>query len=253
MPPLISIITVVYNGVDGIEATLRSIFSQDPSLYEVVVIDGGSTDGTLDILDHYRDRFAVCISEPDRGIYDAMNKGISHARCEWLYFLNCGDCFVDSEVLTKASRHLTNTKAPLVIGRVNYMSEGRVIRQIPGRMPSKITARRLFRTHLCHQAMFTRRSCCIAVGSFDTRLPTFSDFNTSYKVIQDSGVFERIELLIANFDGSGLSSDSRRAVQLYCEAEAMFTLLGESRSRLEFVVGYLRAWLYQRRMRVVGA
>jgi glycosyltransferase involved in cell wall biosynthesis len=251
--PLISIITVVYNGASEIEATLDSVFNQACPSYEALVIDGGSTDGTVELLDRYRDRLSICISEPDNGIYDAMNKGISHARGEWIYFLNCGDRFTDAYVLDSISRHLPPAGVPLVIGRVNYCRHGKVLYQLPTSIPPDNTPRSLFRSHLCHQAMFTRRSCLIAVGRFTPRFPTFSDFFTSYRIVQEGGGIERVDLTIANFDGVGVSSDSRVAVQLYREAEAMFAALGDPRGRYHYAVGYLRAILYQLRVRMIGA
>lgn len=250
--PLISVITVVYNGAAEIEATLSSAFSQDSSLCEVVVIDGGSTDGTLEVLDRYRDRLAVCISEPDRGIYDAMNKGISRAHGEWLYFLNCGDRFVDGEVLCKAAQDLRRSTASLVVGRVNVVECGRVVNQFPIAASAQDTARQLFRTHLSQQAQFVRRGACLDAGGFDLRFPVFSDFHTACKIINQYGGMERIDLTIADFDACGVSSDFRRAVKHYCEAEEVFAALGEARSRLAFHLGYMRAWLYQVRMQIAG-
>lgn len=250
--PLISVITVVFNGATEIDATLRSVFAQDASLFESVVIDGGSNDGTVDVLRAHADRIATCISEPDSGIYDAMNKGIRRARGEWLYFLNCGDRFTNSEVLAKAAWQLARTKAPLVVGRVNYMRGDRVLKQLPETVPAGNTPRALFRSKLCHQAMFARRRSCIAAGGFDTGFPVFSDFYTAYRIIREGGGFDRIDLTIANFDGSGVSSDFRQAVRHYCEAEKIFTSLGESKDPISFGLGYLRAWVYQLRKRMVA-
>ena len=89
----LSVITVSYNCVDLIEPTILSVLSQDSNLIEYILIDGGSTDGTLDVIEKYKDRITYSISESDLGIYDAMNKGIDVATSKWLLFLNAGDVF----------------------------------------------------------------------------------------------------------------------------------------------------------------
>lgn len=245
--PLVTVITVVFNGKQELESTILSVLNQSYSNVEYILVDGRSTDGTLDILHKYEDSIDYWVSEQDQGIYDAMNKGIRHARGEWLYFLNCGDRFVDSEVLAKAALPLSRTEAPLLIGRVNYLCGDRVLKQFPINAPTEITARTLFRSKFCHQAFFARRRSYIDAGGFDTRFPVFSDFHTAYRIIRDGGGFDRIDLTIADFDGTGVSSDAQRAVHLYCETEELLTALGESKHFLSFWSDYLRAWAYQLR------
>ncbi|EOR94023.1 Glycosyl transferase, group 2 family protein [Arcticibacter svalbardensis MN12-7] len=99
--PLVTVITVVYNAVATIEATLLSIINQQDINIEIVVIDGGSDDGTLELLSKYKDKIAYLISEPDKGIYDAMNKGVAVASGEWINFMNAGDSFASVSVLKK--------------------------------------------------------------------------------------------------------------------------------------------------------
>ena len=97
--PLISIITVVRNDVVHIEQTMLSVLGQTYGNVEYIVIDGGSTDGTVDIIKKYADKLAYWVSEPDGGIYPAMNKGLQHATGEWVNFMNSGDSFADENVL----------------------------------------------------------------------------------------------------------------------------------------------------------
>ena len=97
--PKVSIVTVCFNAVDTIEETIKSVLAQTYENLEYIVIDFGSTDGTKDILARYADKLDVLISEPDRGIYDAMNKGIRESSGEWINFRNAGDCFVSESVL----------------------------------------------------------------------------------------------------------------------------------------------------------
>ena len=94
-----SIVTVSYNAVATIESTILSVINQTYSNVEYIIIDGGSTDGTVDIIKKYQDKISYWISEPDQGIYDAMNKGLKIASGEWINFMNSGDSFVHTEVL----------------------------------------------------------------------------------------------------------------------------------------------------------
>ena len=94
----VSVITVVFNDCFNIEKTINSVLSQNYNI-EYVVIDGASTDGTMDIINKYRDQLSVVVSEPDNGIYDAMNKGINIATGEWIIFMNSGDIFHNNSVI----------------------------------------------------------------------------------------------------------------------------------------------------------
>lgn len=195
--PLISVITVVFNGAAGIEATLRSVFSQDPSLYEVVVIDGGSTDGTLAILDRYRDRLAVCISEPDRGIYDAMNKAVLHARGRWIYFLGSDDILRDC--LNAVSLRLKDPEA-IYYGDVYRTGTGIIY-------GGRFNAWRLERSNICHQAIFYPRSVFLRY-QYNIRYPLLADWELNLRCCGDKSLhFEHLPILVADYnDATGKSS-----------------------------------------------
>lgn len=96
--PKVSIVTVVYNGAATLERTVQSVLGQDLPGIEYIIVDGGSTDGTLDIIRRYEDRLAYWISEKDRGIYDAMNKGISLCTGEWIGLINADDAYADGAI-----------------------------------------------------------------------------------------------------------------------------------------------------------
>ena len=97
--PIFSIITVCYNEISYIKKTLDSIIRQTSNNYELIVVDGGSTDGTKEVIQQYEKHIAWWCSEPDKGIYNAMNKGVSHATGEYVIFMNAGDWFYDDRVL----------------------------------------------------------------------------------------------------------------------------------------------------------
>jgi glycosyltransferase involved in cell wall biosynthesis len=97
--PLISIITVSYNNQDGLEQTIQSIINQTYKNIEYIIIDGGSTDGTVEIIKKYEDNIEFWTSESDNGIFDAMNKGLSHAHGEWVHYLNSSDVYFSHTTL----------------------------------------------------------------------------------------------------------------------------------------------------------
>jgi len=97
--PIVSIVTIVYNAAEYLEETIQSVISQTYNNVEYIVIDGGSTDGTLDVIKQHKGKIDYWVSEEDKGIYDAMNKGINLANGEWINFMNSGDVFHDNDVL----------------------------------------------------------------------------------------------------------------------------------------------------------
>ena len=120
--PHISIITISYNAVKDIENTILSVLNQTYPNIEYIIIDGGSTDGTLDIIKKYQDKITYWVSEPDKGIYDAMNKGTLKATGEWLNFMNAGDTFYNEQVLENVFRDNNWENTDVIYGDVIYIS-----------------------------------------------------------------------------------------------------------------------------------
>lgn len=146
--PLISIITVVYNANTTLEATLQNVLSQNKALFEYWIIDGGSTDGSVDIIKKYSDQLAGWVSEPDKGIFDAMNKGIDRATGDWLYFLGADD-LLTKDILYKVSTYL---KPDLVA------VYGKIITDTGHTMRSHVGIRCLLENRLHHQGTFYHRN-----------------------------------------------------------------------------------------------
>ena len=96
----VTVVTVTYNAAESLEKTILSVLQQNYSNVEYIIIDGGSTDGSVEIIKKYSDKIAYWVSEPDRGIYDAMNKGIRKATGEWINFMNAGDLFFHESTLS---------------------------------------------------------------------------------------------------------------------------------------------------------
>jgi glycosyltransferase involved in cell wall biosynthesis len=166
--PKISIITVVYNGEKYLEETIKSVINQTYDNIEYIIIDGGSSDGTLEIIKKYEDRIDYWVSEQDKGIYDAMNKGIKAFSGDYINFLNAGDSFVSNEVLAKVFDK--KQKYDLVYGAIALQSsENKFLTNV---YPKKFTKFNLIfwgTGTLNHQTMFVNRNILVKY-SLDYRL-----------------------------------------------------------------------------------
>lgn len=195
---LISIITVSYNAASTIEQTILSVINQTYPNIEYIIIDGGSTDGTVDIIKKYSDKIAYWISESDKGIYDAMNKGIIKATGEWINFMNAGDTFYKIDVLDKVFSLTELWDKNVVYGGVNmdYGSYSKVI------YPKKVTKYNPMPFN--HQCVFVRASL-LKEYMFDTTYRYAADYNFFCKILERGG-FTKIHLIIANYLVDGVSS-----------------------------------------------
>lgn len=128
--PKISIITVVFNAANTIENCIDSVLKQTYSNLEYIVVDGQSTDGTMDVVHKYHKNIHKVVSEPDNGIYDAMNKGIALATGDIVGMLNADDCFADSNVLSEVAAGFATSGADIIYGDINYLDiKGNIIRK----------------------------------------------------------------------------------------------------------------------------
>ncbi len=204
--PLITIITVVFNGDRSIENTILSVLNQVYSNLEYIIIDGGSTDNTLEIIAQYNDQIDYWLSDIDEGIYDAMNKGIKLARGEWVNFMNCGDRFASKDVLSLFS--VTQYDADIIFGDaiVEYDKFQSLFRRVPLKKMWK-------RIPFCHQASFTRREL-MRQCNFDLEYRLSSDFDFLYKAYLANKKFEYVNKIICFFDfkTGATKSDAFRSI-----------------------------------------
>lgn len=151
-----SIITVNYNNKEGLRQTIESVIHQTFRDFEFIVIDGGSTDGSADVLREYDKDITYWVSEKDSGIYNGMNKGISRATGDYLNFMNSGDCFYDEEVLCRVDAQ-NNGDADIITGRDYHYNEKQRIGHA-SIQPSRVSMITFFTSTLDHQSSFIRRS-----------------------------------------------------------------------------------------------
>jgi len=171
----VSVITVSLNAAAHIERAITSVVNQERDNIEYIVIDGGSTDGTLAIMDGYRDRIQQVLSEPDEGLYDAMNKGLALAGGEVIYFLNADDYLADPGVLADVmQRFEDSSETGVVYGQLHWDLGGKLVRSV---QPERVDREGLARRTVLHQSMFTRRALFEQVGGFATDLRVVSDYD----------------------------------------------------------------------------
>lgn len=196
----LSIITINYNNRDGLRKTIESVVSQTCLDFEYVVIDGGSTDGSVDVIKEHADRIDYWVSEKDNGIYHAMNKGVKAAHGEYTLFLNSGDYLCDDYVIANVFKHDLN--ADIVCGNIFNDKGGGM------NAPEKVTMEYFLLGCLPHPSSFIRRDL-FRVHPYDERYEIGGDWEFFlFHLIQKNVTYQRIEVDITAFDTNGISSVS---------------------------------------------
>ena len=181
--PLVSIITVVYNDSKHIRDAIESVLSQDYSRLEYIVIDGGSTDGTIDIINEYVNKISVFLSEPDEGVYDALNKGIATANGDYIGILHADDIFLDAKVISDVIQNLQRTGSDLCFSDLVIVDKvsGKVLRYVRGRYFRRWMLR--IGLHPPHPTIFLKRSLFNEFGLFSTNYQIAGDFDFMVRVL----------------------------------------------------------------------
>lgn len=205
----ISIVTVCYNAADTLEDTILSVLGQKNAETEYIVVDGGSRDGTTYIIKKYAGRLDRWVSEPDRGVYDAMNKAIDMCTGEWIIFMNAGDSFHSNDSLMSATGFLEkNADADIVYGDVNIIYDWgeKMYRPLP---LEELKNRMVF----SHQSCFVKTELMKKV-KFSLEYKIAGDYNFFYHQYMDKRIFRYIPVCIADFDGINGISASRHFLAL---------------------------------------
>lgn len=192
----ITVITVAYNAKEALRKTMQSIEEQDYTLLEYIIVDGGSADGTADMLKAYDGRLDKWVSEPDKGIYDAMNKGVNMASGDYCIFMNAGDCFAEPSAVSRAAGMFAG--ADVAYGDI--MKNGKVKRSLSPRNCHKM--------YYCHQAAFTRTKC-LKDTPFDIGHRFSADFKQAKQLYLAGKQFRQLDMVVADFDTSGISNVQR--------------------------------------------
>lgn len=209
--PKFSVITVCYNAEATIEDTIQSVISQTYHHVEYIIVDGASKDRTMDIVNRYREHIAIIVSERDKGLYDAMNKGIGLATGDYLCFLNAGDSFHEDDTLQQMVHSIHTPQLPDVLyGETELVDhEGHFLRMRCLSAPEVLTWKSFRQGMLvCHQAFFPRRDL---VMPYDLRYRFSADFDWCIKIMKKSKVLHNTHLTLIDYLAEGMTTRNHKA------------------------------------------
>jgi len=204
---LLSIITINYNNRDGLQKTINSVVRQTFKDFEWIIVDGGSTDGSHELIAQNADLFSYWVSEPDKGIYNAMNKGIKVAKGDYLQFLNSGDWLYDDTSLERCFSHPFTSD--IVYGDFYFVKrDGQMVKSC---FPNPLTLSYLYHYSLGHNASFIKREL-LQEELYDERYRIVSDWAFFLKQALKNCGFKYIDEIVSCFDTSGVSSLNKELV-----------------------------------------
>ncbi len=202
----LTIITINFNHAEGLKRTIDSIINQTFTDYEWIVVDGGSTDGSKELIEQNKDHFSWWCSEPDKGVYNAMNKGLAHATGEYVNFMNSGDTFATPTILEEIfSKPRT---ADILYGRA-VLETGNEEKCSLGINNELTHCFEIYNQNLCHQSEFTKRAL-YEVKLFDEKYRVYADWDWNAFMIackRCSTLF--LPKIVAIYEGGGLSEKQK--------------------------------------------
>ncbi len=210
----LSIITINYNNAIGLKKTIKSVLSQTSQEFEYIIVDGGSNDPSCEVMNNKQIVIngktelngisITCISEPDKGIYNAMNKGISLAKGDYVHFLNSGDWLVDSEVVSNMLS-IIQKDTDILVGNVIFVREDGKVRYATN--DKEVSGLTFYRSTLQHTSAYIRRALFDKYGLYDENLKIVSDWKWYVNtVILNEAIVEFSDVYVTYFDTTGISS-----------------------------------------------
>ena len=198
-----SIITINYNNRDGLRHTIESVITQDYNDFEFIIIDGGSTDGSVDVIKEYHHHISYFTSEKDNGVYHAMNKGIHAANGEYLNFMNSGDTFYNKSVLSTVANEINN--ADIVVGK-DYHYDAVNQKGFSSILPSRISMVTFFMETLPHQGAFIKR-VLFDNSPYNEKLSIAADWDFYVKkIVVEKCSVQLIPTIVSNREQGGIST-----------------------------------------------
>ena len=211
----VTVVTAVLNDAGHIEQTILSVISQTDIEIEYIIVDGGSKDGTLELIGKYKDKISLLISESDRGVYDAMNKGIKYSTGDFVYFLNSGDVLLNPSILSKIKFEDVNVRNTIIYGNV-VVAYGN-IEALEKPRPFFNSKMKFKGIGICHQSMFFPGEL-IRNEKYDLSYKIAADYDLVYRLWRKGTVFLYKDITIAKYDwGKGISSNPYKLLDVYRE------------------------------------
>lgn len=199
----LSVVIPTYNCENCISKCLQSIIQQNFSAYEIIIKDGGSTDGTLSIIEDIKGKHpyipVILNSEPDNGIYDAMNKAVSMSSGTWLYFLGSDDYLFDQHVFSKILSLTDANDVQMIYGNVIMIKSCKIYQ-------GKFDYEKLLNQNICHQSIFLRKSSFLIHGPFDTKYLAYADWDLNIKLFKNKVRMKFADIIVAFYNEKGFSS-----------------------------------------------
>ena len=227
--PVISIITSVLNRYEFISSALESILSQSYKHVEIIVVDGGSTDGTLEVLGKYKDRISVFVSEPDKGIYDALNKGVSLASGDIVGFLHSDDVFFDNKSLIKIAAAFQEDSVGAVYGDMVYVEKGDLNKIIRQWKAGPFSTENFSRGWMPpHTTFYMRKSLYDRYGGYSLNYSIAADYEAILRYLSSGQVCVKYipEYLVKMRVGGASNNSLMNLLKKYCENYRILTLYG---------------------------
>jgi glycosyltransferase involved in cell wall biosynthesis len=206
---LISVITVSYNSAETLEQTLKSVVEQDWPKIEHILIDGASTDGTADIIERYKGILTQVVSEPDQGIYDAMNKGLNLAKGDIICFLNADDQYATQTVLTQVATQMREHELDALLGDVGFFHKANPERMIRRYRSNRFRPERLAWGWMpAHPALFLSRAVVQRVGGFKTHYRIAGDFEFILRTFHGQALrYQHLPEVLVRMQSGGVSNN----------------------------------------------
>jgi glycosyltransferase involved in cell wall biosynthesis len=218
----ISIITINKNNAKGLEKTIISVTNQTHKYIEYVVIDGNSTDKSLDVINKYTNSISISISEQDNGIYDAMNKGLELCTGEYILFLNSGDVLYNNQTIENVIQYLDND-FDFIYGNLSIIKDNRIVEL---KSPKEIYYFESYQHNIPpHPVCFIKKSLYNKFNGFDTSYKIVSDVVTISKILSDKKIrYKYVDSIITVFDTNGVSSNINNQELIFKERERFLSI-----------------------------
>lgn len=246
--PLITVVTVVYNGAPHLEQAILSVLNQGYGNVEYIIVDGGSTDGTLEIIRKYEERIDYWKSGPDSGIYDAMNKGIALAGGELIGLLNADDWYEEDALERVADRYIRERTAGVYYGNHFLIQE-----DLHLRYKSYPHMKYWIGMCVCHQAMFVHRDVYRSIGTYDLGYRLAADYDFILRSCLGKVLYVHLDGFVVNFRQTGSSSGNyllsiREAKEIHKKYFSPFGI-----ARLIYLLRYYKTYVIFWLQRLVEA